>query len=181
MESTLQQQIQERFSTLPPVVQKTIESAEVEAHLRQLASQHKLHVDQWELLENEVVMTLLGFAKTADLTTNIEKSVGTDRATAESLASDISKIVFEPIRQELERELQHPEAVEKKSTDVEQMRTQMLSKSESTTPTVVPATPPTPAPEKKIERAPAVTTYAPATPSHERKGIEGDPYREQIV
>lgn len=181
----LQKQLQERFASLPPVIQRTIESTEVESHLRALSSTHKLHVDQWELLENEVIMTLLGFQQTSALAANIEKSVHVDRATAEQLAADISKIVFEPIRQELERKLGHPSAVVKTETDVDKMRTEMLAQSggqkATPTPVPIPATPPAPTPTAKVERPAAPSAYTGGTASHERKGVEGDPYREPIA
>lgn len=173
----LQKQLSERFVQLPPVVQRAITSADVEKHLRELATTHKLHIDQWDKLENEVMLTLFGFQRTEDLPTNIAKEVGMDAAAASTLAADISHIVFEPIRQELERQLEHPEAQVAKTSDVDDVRARVLAQSSS----VAPATPPPAPPTAKVERAPLPATYTQTAASHERKSIEGDPYREQLV
>jgi hypothetical protein len=208
-ESELEKKLRERFEQLPAPVQRAITSSEIQKHLRELANVHKLHIDQWELLENEVRLTLYGFQSTDSLAKNIEHEVGTTPEEAAALSADISKIVFEPVRQELERQLDHPAAVAAVTTGVEDVRNSILeSKTAATVPaaenvtpstantqtpgattevpgpaqkTVAPATPPASSPIGQVERAPAPSTYAPATPSHERKSVEGDPYREQLT
>jgi hypothetical protein len=205
--------IRERFAKLPKVVQNAITSADVAAHMRQLAETHKLHLDQWESLENEVHLTLLGVEPAEELAKNIEAEVGVDAASAAVLAADIFKTVFEPIRQQLEKELQHPDSVGAHDTSVQAaaqatpistttpqpapqvMAAQPVAPTEASqpaipapvaapvaaAPTVLPATPP-PAPvEGKVERAPLSQSYLASQPSHERKAIEGDPYREQLI
>ena len=108
-DKTVDAQLNERFQQLPKVVQNAIMSADVEKHLRGLAETHKLHLDQWQVLENEVMMTLLGFQNPEDLQGNIKTEVGVDDATAAALAADVSANVFQPIREELERQLEQGE------------------------------------------------------------------------
>jgi hypothetical protein len=178
----LKKEMQERFKQLPKVVQDAITSAEVEKRLRELANTHKLHLDQWTALENEVTLALLGFEPVENLPMSIQSEVGVDSTTAAAIAGDVSKIVFEPIRAELERNLEHPDAKVSSSTVVESVRTQMLAGTDKPqAPAVVPATPPQAPPTQKVERAQLPETYAKSVPSHERKIIEGDPYREQLV
>ncbi|MFA7309602.1 MAG: hypothetical protein WC050_01720 [Candidatus Paceibacterota bacterium] len=181
--------IKERFKQLPTVVQQAIISADVEKELRALAQTHKLHIDQWGTLEDQVQMTLLGIIHSDDLASNLQKKIGMPQSEAEALAADISRVVFEPIRQELERQLEHPAAVAAKTTGVEDVRAQILSDSTKSAPaavvpvtvaTVAPGTPPSAPVSVQVERAPASSSYVPATPSHERKTIDGDPYREQL-
>ena len=198
-EKDFKDKLAERFAQLPKVVQDAITSADVEEHLRTLADTHKLHLDQWEKLENEVMLALLGFQRSEDLQKNIEGEVGVDAATAALLATSISRVVFGPIRQELERQLEHPDAVAKATSGVEDMRTRILADSaeHAATPTapeveavppatttpvarIAPATPPAPAPNTKVVRASATPPEYVSVPSHERKTVEGDPYREQI-
>src|SRR3989344_1469422 len=123
----LDTKLQARFALLPKVVQDAITSADVEKRLRVLADTHKLHLDQWETLENEVMLALLGFSPTEELVENIKTEVGVPENVAQELAGDISKVIFEPIRQELERELEHPEARAEKMSGVETAREQMLA------------------------------------------------------
>lgn len=181
----LQQQLAKRFKELPEKVQNAITSADVQGHLRTLAETHKLHVDQWAILENEVVLTMLGFEKTVDLAKNIAREVGIHEDAAEALASDISKTVFEPIRAELERQAPAPIGVETAEGAIE-IREPAAAPAETPRPKaaiapILAATPPRPAPDTKVARAPISSSYSAAAPSHERKTIEGDPYREQTA
>ncbi len=195
-DTQIEKQMQERFKQLPKPVQEAITSADVQKHLRELADTHQLHLDQWTALENEVMLSLLGFEPMEDLPSNIQKEVGVDATAAAAIAADISKIVFEPIRGELERKLDHPDAVAAASTSVDAVRTTILAseKAAEVTPAapapiagqsvatpIVPATPPTPTPSVQVERASATgASYTPGAASHERKEVAGDPYREQI-
>lgn len=233
-EAELNQIFEERLKQLPEVVRRSIESADIQKHLRELADTRKLHLDQWQLLENEVMLTLLGFQPSEDLAKNIKSELDIDEATATSLAEEISRVIFEPIRQELERQLEHPDAQAATVSNIESARTQMLTQAAdeaappaaappatppaapssplttlpavsspevasitpietpvtalaepvpitpvASQPAVLPATPPPPPPIQKAARASLATEYT-AAPSHERKAIEGDPYREQI-
>lgn len=220
----LEKQMQERFAQLPKVVQQAITSADVQKHLRELADAHKLHLDQWTALENEVMLALLGLEPIGSLAANIEKEARVDSATAQSLAQDISQIVFAPIRKQLEIELQHPDTVAAHDTTESAPAptrplesapqtatiTNPVTQSPPTThteaapavaatspaspeatveakptilapQTVVPATPPTATVAGKAERASISSNYTASQASHERKTIEGDPYREQIA
>lgn len=187
----LNAQLAERFKTLPKVVQDAITSADVQKHLRELADTHKLHLDQWQSLENEVMLTLLGFQPTDKLQNNIASEVGVSNETAASLAQDISRIVFAPIRGEMERALDHPEAKAEEMSGVEEARRAALSaeeKGEGAAPEnpaaqqpadpVAPATPPPGAPEEKAQRAPVSAAYRAGEPSTVRASVEDDPYRE---
>jgi hypothetical protein len=172
----LQQQLGERLKQLPKVVQDAIASADVQRHLRELASTHKLHIDQWELLENNVMLTLLGFQEPEALPTELQKDLNVDTAVASALAEDISRVVFAPIREELEREIQ-PEvaADEDEPIAVAQHRAASAPK-----PSVAPATPPAPPSRASVMRAPISESYTSGQGSTERKSIEGDPYRETL-
>ena len=52
MDDQTKKDIEERISQLPQVVQAAIKSADLEKQLRKLADLHKLHLDQWQQLEN---------------------------------------------------------------------------------------------------------------------------------
>jgi len=193
--------MKKRFAELPAPVQKAITSVDIQKQLREAADKHKLHLDQWEILENEVLMALFGITPVDELQSAIQKEVKVSTEVAAALAADISKIVFEPIRQELERELEHPEAKGKEVSGVESMRTKTLaaeSASSFQVPTsssgdaeippdssklearsyVKPATPSPPPPTEKAIRKPAAGAYRPGEASAARKDVHDDPYRE---
>jgi hypothetical protein len=187
-QNTIEERLGEQFKNLPKVVQDAITSADVQKHLRELADTQKLHLDQWQALENEVMLALLGFQPPEDLAKNIKSEVGVSDDIAAALAAGISKIVFEPIRQELERQLEHPEAKAEQLSDVETARRSELSKEppagEAAAPAtpaavpVLPATPPAPGPTERAARAPLSSAYKAGEPSTVRASVDDDPYRE---
>lgn len=168
--------IQERMKELPAPVQRAIRSASVEARLRTLSDEQRLHIDQWQVLENEVMLTLFGFQPLAELAKNIQESVGVDTQTAQTLAAEIERAIFAPVREELERELEHPEAKDKELTTTEKAR-EAISVEHATTQPTTPVAPSVPG----VVRAPVSEIYKPGEPSVARKGSEGDPYREPVA
>lgn len=178
----LKETLAQRFKELPSPVQQAITSSDVEKRLRELATQHRLHVDQWDGLENEVMLALLGFEHPQDLEKNLAAVLGSDGESIKNIAQDINRIVFEPIREELERQLEHPEAQEKRLTGAEAAREQILGGNEANAapmPTTPPApTPPAPKAEATVVRAPASGAYKPGEASTARKSVTDDPYRE---
>ena len=184
--NNIEELVAERLAQLPKVVRDAIASSDIEKHLRSIADTYKLHLDQWQKLEDQVMMTLLAVHAPEELAQNIETEIGVSADMAKTLAADINAAVFQPIREELERQLDHPQAEEEKKTDVETMRDEMLASKEAVVPpavnpvaTVV-GTPGTPPPTDKAVREPPPATYTPAQPSTERKEVIGDPYREQV-
>ena len=177
----LKETLAQRFKELPAPVQRAITSSDVEKRLRELATQHRLHVDQWDALENEVMLALLGFEHPQDLEKNLAAALGAGVEGVQTIAKDINKIIFEPIREELERELEHPQAQEKQLTEAEAARQQLLEGGETgeTPPATPPApTPPAPKTDALVARTPASGAYKPGEPSTSRKSVVDDPYRE---
>ena len=175
----LNEKLRARFKELPKAVQSAVTSADVEKQLRALADTNKLHLDQWQLLENEVMLTLFGFQPTEELAHHLKVDLDISAERATSLASDISRIVFQPIREELERELEHPDAKAAAVTDVDAARAQILTtEAAPAAPTVAPATPPAESPTEKAERAPISESYKAGETSAARKSVHDDPYRE---
>ena len=193
-----------RFQALPKVVQDSILSADVEMHMRELADTHKLHFDQWSSLENEVMLALLGLEPAEKLAENLQTNVQVGEEVAHALADSILHTVFEPIRAELEKNLEYP------ATDTAETNpgAAPAASQAAVAPTpiapasapraaatedhplaqivpaiapIMPGTPPPPPPEKKAVRAPLPEGYSVEQGSHERKTAEGDPYRESAI
>lgn len=175
-ELQLKQQMRERFLNLPQPVREAITSADIEKQLRSLAEKHRLHLDQWDLLENEVMLTVLGFERPENLEHNLINEVGISTQEASTLATDINTIVFEPIRAELEKTLERPAATpEEEGAPVAGAAGQSVAEEK---PAVAPATPPAPKPETQVAKAPASGAYKPGEASSQRKSVHDDPYRE---
>src|SRR3989338_1632195 len=155
------EEIKVHFAKLPKVVQRAITSADVGKQLRALAEKHKLHLDQWETLENEVQLTLMGVQPSEELAANIQSEVGLDSVVAQALAADISTIIFEPIRQELERQLETPGPTSEETTVAEAASTQVLEKTAD-----APLKPRAEPMEERITLPPRpVETTSPVTPN----------------
>ena len=179
-EQELNEQLKERFLQLPQPLRKAIISADIENGLQKLSESHKLHLDQWQKLENEVMLALLGFQPVEKLEENIKNEVGVPAETASALAEDIAEKIFLPIREELERELPPQETAGGENADV----APPILNTEYRIPNTVsplPSTPPPPPKTEKSVRAPISESYSSQTPSYERKAVEGDPYRESIA
>ncbi|KKW17453.1 hypothetical protein A3C86_02135 [Candidatus Kaiserbacteria bacterium RIFCSPHIGHO2_02_FULL_49_16] len=174
-EKILDEKIQERFKALPKALQNAITSADVEKKLRDLSDVHKLHLDQWQKLENEVMLALLGFQPVEKLVANIKNEVGLTDEIAEALAGDIADTIFQPIRAELERELGKPED-EPVASSLQPVAEKPVASSQQP----VASTPPPAPPMAKSVRATLSPAYASDTKSHERKTVDDDPYREAI-
>ena len=148
-EKIMDEKLKERFNALPKALQNAITAAEIEKKLRALSETHKLHLDQWQKLENEVMLALLGFQPVENLETNIKNEVGIAEEEAKALAGDIADTIFEPIREELERELEKPaegdkteaignrqQAVDGNITEAEGSRQKAVGRSENVTPSI---------------------------------------------
>jgi len=144
--------LKERFALLPKVVQQSILSSQVEEHLRALAQKHKLHLDQGVNLENEVMMVLLGLRPITELAAHIQEETNSTKEQSEAIALDASELIFEPIREELERELKKP------NTQTEETDSESNSDGSE----------------------PGAPRSVHSTPSSVRTTIEGDPYREAL-
>ena len=114
MESTTQQILIDAFNALPAVVQRAILSSELEEKMRTLSQKHKIHLDKWTLLENEITYALFGITAPEDLPTNIVSHVGLSKEEAVAINNDAVEIIFEPIR----KQLQDTIAAEKASRNV---------------------------------------------------------------
>ena len=90
-EKKLDDILKERLQELPKAVRDAIASAELEKKLQELAERHKLHLDKWDALENEVMLTLLGLESIDKLEENIKNEVGVPAETASALAEDIAE------------------------------------------------------------------------------------------
>lgn len=147
--------IQERFAELPEAVQEAVTDARVEKKLRTLAAKHKLHLDQWVLLENEIMLTLLGLEDPQDMAKNIAKEVEVSTEIAQELVNDIAREVFKPIREQMQGRLD--ESASKRKVVLVSQKQQDNKKTPTDT-----------------------LAYKPGESSANRRDVQEDPYRESI-
>jgi len=157
MANDIETLVEKRFAELPEAVQDAIQNADVEQKLRALSAKYKLHLDQWVLLENEIMLTLLGLEDPQNMANNVAKQVGIKQDLAQKIVNDIAIEVFRPIRKEMQN------ALSSKGRDSDNI----VMKDASTTT------------EKKVTPS-DTSAYKPGVSSLERKDVQEDPYRESI-
>jgi diketogulonate reductase-like aldo/keto reductase len=164
MEPDIKEVLAEHFNALPKIVQDSITSSHVQEKLQNIAKKHSLHLDQWIPLENEIMMVLLGIQPMENMAANIAQETGATTEMAAAIAEDASDLIFEPIRQELERELNNPNAQPLEATPEESARQAALDTAHA-------------ADAREDGDRPQSIHSA---PSSVRTTIEGDPYREAL-
>ncbi len=110
-----EQILKDAFLRLPKILQETITDSDVQDKLRKLASKYELHIDKWDVLENEIMMTLLGISEPEKLAENIATEVGIGIEQAQKIADDVGQIVFSPIQTELRNNVGEPQNIVEKS------------------------------------------------------------------
>jgi hypothetical protein len=110
-----EQILKDAFLSLPKVMQDTITDSDVQSKLHQLSKKYNLHIDKWKILENEIMMALLGISEPEDLAKNINTEADVSMDMALQIANDVGKIVFNPIQQKLKNNIQPQENIIEKS------------------------------------------------------------------
>ncbi len=157
MSITNKQQIEDAFTNLPQVLQDAVTDADVQAKLRALADVHKLHLDKWTILEDEIMKGLLGITNIDELAQNIQEKVGLSSQQATEISNSVVKIVLIPIQDKL-----HTEVGESQST-LESIDSQAKPKIDITKFTGAPTEP---------------QEYQPDTPK--KYVANNDPYHESV-
>lgn len=160
------------IDSLHPVIKESIRSVKTNEFLQTLVKKYRFSLDKFNLLEAIVLMALTGTITHEEMVGTFVSELGIDTPTATFLAEDLNHGIFIPIREEIERQLDHPDAKEKEGTPIEDMTTEILKG--------VSEKPPISAePQKDATITLGGTSYHAGTPSTERKDVHNDPYREQ--
>ncbi|HVV15185.1 MAG TPA: hypothetical protein VHD55_02185 [Candidatus Paceibacterota bacterium] len=96
-------QIEERIAQLPVDVQEAVLASDFDEKVLAIGKSHNLHIDQSQLLGNEIYMVMLGMSDTADFVNSIEKEVRVSKEEAEKIATDVNAKILAPIRESLKR------------------------------------------------------------------------------
>lgn len=102
MEQTTDEVYKDAFNALPKIVQDAINSSDLTGKMRKLAEKHKLHLDKWSILEDEITFALFGITPPENLVGNIQKELGISMEEAIAINNDAVEIIFEPIRLQLQ-------------------------------------------------------------------------------
>ncbi len=147
----MQKEYQKYLDDLPETVQTAVANANIEEKLRNLAKNYQLHLDKWSILENEIMLALLGVRDASKMPENVSTAIGVDIATAQKMVDDIALSIFKPIREELQDELEN-----KKERAIATLTEK----------------------DKKPPKPASQSYHDTALKSSDRKEIHNDPYRE---
>ncbi len=93
--------IEDRFAELPQVIQKIITDSGWQFKIRDLVKKFNIRVDQGGAIENEILLVMLDFENPENFVQNIMNGAQLDQKTAESLATEVGLLIFDPIREAL--------------------------------------------------------------------------------
>jgi hypothetical protein len=141
--------IEDRVKKLPPEVRDVLASDELHKKIVGIGEKHHLHIDQIGVLEDEVVLVMMGLANPGDLAEELTKQSSLELPKAEEVVADVSQEIFLPIR----------EAMKKFAESNVAEKSVVMPSAASVTNT---APTPTPIPPILATPAPAPTTPVPA-------------------
>jgi hypothetical protein len=92
----------DHFKKLPPELQKAVMANDLRQKLVVLTQKYRLHIDKAGVLENEVVLVLMGLENPDEFVNNARRELGLSPEDARGLARDVNDQIFHPIRETLE-------------------------------------------------------------------------------
>lgn len=102
MDDSIKTIFKEQFQKLPPELRKAVTANDLRTKLTALTLKYRLHIDKAGILENEVVLVLMGMEDPEAFVTNVRRELGVSDEDARSLARDVNDQIFHPIRESLE-------------------------------------------------------------------------------
>ena len=98
----MQKEYEKYLIELPEQVQLAVANAKVEEKLRKLAKDYHLHLDKWAILEEEIMLTVVGKKEGSQMSANISAATGVPLPIAQKMVDDIAISIFKPIHKELQ-------------------------------------------------------------------------------
>ncbi len=96
-----QEQLDERFASMPAPVQEALASAETGEQLRRIGTRHNLHIDQLGILNDVTGLVILGFVERSDYLPTLTEELGIPTEVAEAILIDVNTEILEPMRASL--------------------------------------------------------------------------------
>lgn len=99
--NSIANQIEQRMAELPQDVRDVVNSAQLGTNLRAIGQAHGLHIDQIAVLEDEVMLVMLGFFEPEDFNNQIATQLRLSTLDATAIAQEINQVIFLPIRESM--------------------------------------------------------------------------------
>ncbi len=102
MEENVQKIFKEQYNKLPPELQQAIMASDLRVKLAAIMQKYRLHIDKASVLENEVVLVLMGMESPDEFVNNARRELAISPEDSRALARDVNDQIFHPIREKLE-------------------------------------------------------------------------------
>jgi len=101
--SETQEAIKKQLAKLPKDLRDAVVAADLPEKFKTIANKHKLRIDQGGALENETMFVMLGLEHPDDYTSNLKREADISQEEAESIAEEVNRMIFLPIRASLKK------------------------------------------------------------------------------
>ncbi len=114
------EQIKQRFEALPKDIKEAISSVDTTSTIVDIGEKYKLHIDQIGELVDETGLIMLGFSKSNQFVSNIEKRLGISRNEANDLVREINDKILIKIRESMRESVDKKEGedIQKENLEV---------------------------------------------------------------
>ena len=101
MPDEIQNTINEQLQTLPPEIAQAIKSIDWATKINEIGQKYALHIDQLGILENEIVLVLIGLVNPDDFANQIRSRINLPEDKILQIEQDATSLIFAPVRQNL--------------------------------------------------------------------------------
>lgn len=101
MNKESQEIIKKQLSILPPKVYSVLTNMDFPSHIKAISDKYKLRVDQSAVLEDEIMLVMLGIEHPDTFVINLSNQGGLSKEEAAAITIDINNSIFKLVRQEL--------------------------------------------------------------------------------
>lgn len=103
MDSESKEIIKKQLKKLPKDIQDAVLAVDLAEKFKTITNKHGLRVDQGGALETETMLVMLGLEDPDDYTSNLKREADISQEEAASIAEEVNRMIFLPIRASLKR------------------------------------------------------------------------------
>jgi hypothetical protein len=122
-ESYTKEKLTEKFKALPQVLRDFVLSEKLNTALNEIVEENDLPIDQAGILENEVVLVILGDTRAEDFPKSLEKRTNLKQEELGGLIKEVNEKVFQEIRASLRKREEEKDVPEIKVVNREVIHT----------------------------------------------------------
>jgi len=101
--SETQEAIKKQLAKLPKDIRDAVVAVDLPEKFKTIANKHTLRIDQGGALENETMFVMLGLEHPDDYTGNLKREADISQEEAGSIAEEVNRMIFLPIRASLKK------------------------------------------------------------------------------